>query len=418
MRRTAAPVAAAALGLAASLGATVHLHRSAAAALDRVLEERLRGAGETASALIAAEPVTPEALRGIMRSNGLENAYVLSPALQVVADATGPSDVPADLLRVDAARAARAFSGETSVAFAYAVGDAPIATGYFPVRSGRGTVDAVLALEAGASFAGARRGLASAFWIGVAVSVLGALALAAATLRWSGSEARRREAAERAARGDAVARMAAMVAHEIRNPIGTIRGSAELIRARSGTALGERDREALADVLAEVERLRRLTDDFLDLAREPALVPVVVDLAELSSDAARALARSHPDVSVHLDVPALRVRADPARVRQVLANLLVNAAQGGARAVEIAGALRDSVACLEVRDDGAGVPPDVRARLFDPFTSGRPGGTGLGLAISRRIVERHGGTLRLIATGDRGSTFALDLPIGEGQEPS
>jgi signal transduction histidine kinase len=195
-----------------------------------------------------------------------------------------------------------------------------------------------------------------------------------------------------------------------------IRGAAELIRTRSGAALGERDREALADVLAEVDRLRRLTDDFLDLAREPALVDASVDLAELAGDAARALARSHPDVSVRLDSPALSVRADPDRVRQVLANLLVNAAQSGARTVEIAGALRGSAARLEIRDDGGGVPQAVRDRLFDPFATGRPGGVGLGLAISRRIVERHGGSLSLAATGGGGSTFALELPAAGRRE--
>jgi signal transduction histidine kinase len=416
VRRTVAPVAAAVIGLAASLAATLHLHRSAAAALDRVLEERLRGAGETAAELVSGAPPAPEPLRAIMRSNELEGAYVLSRSLEILADATGPSGVRADLLRVDAARAARAFAGEPSTAFTYAVGDAPIATGYFPVRSARGTVDAVLALEAGASFADARRGLAGALWIGVAVSALGAIALAAAALRWSQGEARRRDTATRAARGDTLARMAAMVAHEIRNPIGMIRGAAELIRTRSGAALGERDREALADVLAEVDRLRRLTDDFLDLAREPALVDASVDLAELAGDAARALARSHPDVSVRLDSPALSVRADPDRVRQVLANLLVNAAQSGARTVEIAGALRGSAARLEIRDDGGGVPQAVRDRLFDPFATGRPGGVGLGLAISRRIVERHGGSLSLAATGGGGSTFALELPAAGRRE--
>ncbi|MGB8930357.1 MAG: ATP-binding protein, partial [Anaeromyxobacteraceae bacterium] len=223
----------------------------------------------------------------------------------------------------------------------------------------------------------------------------------------------RRLDGERAARGDALARMAAMVAHEIRNPIGTIRSAAELVAARSGPLLGERDREALGDVLGEVERLRRLTEDFLDLSREPGLAAVPVDLSELAADAVRGLSRTHPSVRVRLDVPALRATADQGRTRQVLANLLVNAAEAGATSVELTAVPADGAACVTLQDDGAGVDPALRERLFDPFVTGRASGTGLGLAISRRIVERQGGSLRNLPS-DRGARFELRLPLATG----
>jgi signal transduction histidine kinase len=332
----------------------------------------------------------------------------------MLADATGPSGGPADLLRVDTGRVARAFAGERSVAFAYAVGGVPVATGYFPVRGPDGAVRAVLALETGESFGAARERLRRALWVGVGLSALAALTLALGARRFARAEARSAAAGARAARGDALAQMGAMVAHEVRNPIGVIRGAVELVRARAGGALAPRDREALEDVLGEVERLRRLTEDFLDLAREPALSLASADLSELAADAARALARAHPVVAVRLEMPALSVRGDPSRLRQVLANLLENAAHAGARTITITGAAADGQARLVVADDGPGVDAAVRARLFDPFVSGRARGAGLGLAIARRIAERHGGALALAEAGPPGAAFALTLPLAHG----
>jgi signal transduction histidine kinase len=409
----AAALAATLLALAGALGATLFLHRAASSALDRVLEERLRGAGETAARLVAGRPPDPATLRALMAANELEGAYVLDPALTVLADATGPAGDRVDLLRVDPARVAAAAEGRSSVALSYAVGDHPIATGYFPVPGADGRPAAVLALEAGHAFLGSRAALRRALWVGVGVSLLGALALGALALRWLRLEARRRRDAERAARGDALARMGAMVAHELRNPLGVIRGAVELVQARSAAALGERDREALSDVLGEVERLRRLTEDFLDLAREPRLSSARVDLSATAAEAARGIAAAHPALAVSVEVPPLAVEGDAVRLRQVFANLLLNAAQAGARSVVLRGVADGASAVVEVHDDGPGVAPALRERLFDAFATGRPDGTGLGLAVSRRIAERHGGELRHVA-GGRGATFLLRLPLAGG----
>lgn len=408
--RITAPAVAALLGLMGSLGVTLYLQGAAGDALDRVLEERLRGAGETAAGMLARGQPDAEAVRAVMAANGLEGAYVVGPGLTVLADATGPSGGTVDLLRIDAARAGAAFAGTQSVAFGWQLGEVRIATGYFPIRDAGGKVVAVLALEAGQAFGAARETLRQALAVGVVLSLVGAVALALAAISWSRVEAQRRLDAERAARGEALGRMAAMVAHEIRNPIGVIRSAAELVGARSGPMLGERDRAALADVLGEVDRLRRMTEDFLDLSREPRLEATSVDVAELAADAARGLSRTHPSVAVSVDVPSLRVRADPGRTRQVLANLLVNSAQAGATSVALSAAAAEGEVRLALQDDGAGIDPTLRARLFDPFVTGRAGGTGLGLAISRRIMERQGGTLMSLPS-ERGARFEVRLPL-------
>lgn len=409
MNRVAVALVAGLLAFAGSLAAIFQLHRSAAAALDRVLEERLRGAGDTAARLFGARLPAAAELKALMDANELEGAYVLDGRLVVLADATGPAGERADLLRVEPERVRAALAGRPTVALSYAVGDHPVATGYFPL--GRPEGDTVLALEAGRGFLSARAALARALWAGVALSALGALALAALALRFTRAETSRRRAAEAAARGDALARMGAMVAHELRNPLGVIRGAVELVEARTGPALGARDREALADVLGEVERLRRLTDDFLDLAREPRLVLARVDLAELAAEAARGVTAAHPSLSVRVDVPPLMVDGDSHRLAQVLSNLLLNAAQAGARSVALSGSTDGAAARLEIRDDGPGVDPSIADRLFEVFATARAGGTGLGLAVSRRIVERHSGVLRHLADGRPGAAFEVRLPL-------
>ena len=408
------PLVAGLLGLAGTLGATLYLHRAANQALDRVLEERILGAGETAAEMVGRSVPSTATLRAVMDANQLEGILLLAPDLTVLADATGVAGRRADLLRVDRGRVKGALAGRASLAFSYAVGSVRIATGYFPVRGPDGTVRAVLALEGGQALAGARSGLRRALWGGIALSAVVALALGFVAFRWARGEEHRRVAAALAAKGEAVSRMAAMVAHEIRNPLGTIRGSAELVRARSGERLPEPDREALGDILGEVERLRRLTEDFLDLAGSRPLSVEAVNVGEVAEEAGRALGRTHPGPAVEVSLPALVVAADPGRLRQVFANLFANAAQAGATRLEVTGRLDGALAEIDVRDDGPGIDPAVRDRLFDPFATGRKAGTGLGLAICRRIVEAHAGTIDVVPGDGPGTTFRVRLPLSQG----
>ncbi len=414
MNRALLPLVAGLLGLAGALGATLYLHQAANAALDRVLEERILGAGDTAAEMVGRSIPSDVTLRAVMTANQLEGVALLDRDLTVLADATGAKGHRADLLRVDRARVEQALRGHSSLAFSYSVGAVRIATGYFAVRGPDGSIRAVLTVEGGQALAGARDHLRRALWGGVALSALVAAALAFVASRWARGEDHRREAATLAAKGDAVSRMAAMVAHEIRNPLGTIRGATELVRARCGGSLSSADGEALGDILEEVERLRRLTDDFLDLAGSRPLASVPVDVAEVAEEAGRALAHAHPDVSVTVGLQRGLVAADPGRLRQVFANLFANAAQAGARRITVDGHAEDRLFHVAVRDDGPGIDAGLRERLFDPFATGRKDGTGLGLAICRRIVEAHGGRIEVAESAGPGATFRMQLPLIRG----
>jgi signal transduction histidine kinase len=411
LRGTLAPIAAASIGLVGSLAATLSLYHTAASALDRSLEERLRGAGESAAAVLAGSSPEPQRLRAIMRANGLDAVYVFDRKLRVVADASGPSGQRVDLLRLDVGRVEAAFAGAASVAPGYAFGTLTVMTGYFPIGAG-GAETSVLVLEAGKAFVAPHARVARARDIGISLSILSALGLALMVGRWTRAERHRREAVAGAARGEALSRVAAMAAHEIRNPLGVIRATIDLMRERSGERLSERDRRDLDSIGGEVERLHRLTQDLVDLAADRPLALAATSIATLLTESARSTEAGFPGIRVSCDIaPLPALQADPTRLRQVFANLLTNAAQAQ-REGEIrvrAESDRDSVRIV-VSDDGPGIPDDLRDNLFDLYFTTKSAGTGLGLAIARRFVERHGGTLVYLQDGTPGASFQVTLP--------
>jgi signal transduction histidine kinase len=216
----------------------------------------------------------------------------------------------------------------------------------------------------------------------------------------------------------------ASVSHELRTPITSIRGYAEALA--DGAATGPRADEALAVIHAEANRLERLVQDVMDLARlgakEFRLEPAAVDLADTLADAVRALAPRAAEAGVALsaDAPApLRTVTDSARVRQIVSNLVENALRvtpsggtvGVSGAVEPGGAL-----AIEVHDTGPGIAPEdlphtfERSYLWTRSKAVREVGTGLGLAIVRELATALGGTLSVSSVAGRGSTFRLILP--------
>ncbi|MEV5430341.1 HAMP domain-containing sensor histidine kinase [Streptomyces sp. NPDC052701] len=220
-------------------------------------------------------------------------------------------------------------------------------------------------------------------------------------------------------------RFVADASHELRTPLMSVRGYADLFQYAAANAPGERDGH-LARLRAEAARMGVLLDDLLLLARldaaevEAPLRPEEADLAELVRQAADAFRASHPDhpLTVTCGSGPLRLRLDPQRIRQVLDNLLTNAAvhtPPGTR-VRAEVAVASGAARVRVSDAGPGIPPEDRERVFDRFyrvdeaRSRDRGGSGLGLAVARSLVRAHGGTIEL-GGGPGATVFTVCLPL-------
>lgn len=227
------------------------------------------------------------------------------------------------------------------------------------------------------------------------------------------TELRQMEAAvKRAEQLAAVGRLAAGIAHEIRNPLAAISGSIELL-AQSLDHQRSEDRELMSIVLREVERLNGLITQLLEFARPRTLELARVDLGSLLGEIVRVFAHDKRlgEAAVELDAPSLFIDADPEKLRQVMWNLLRNAAEAApGQPIAVAVAAEPRVVRLTVRDRGAGIPAEHRERLFEPFFSTKEGGTGLGLATVHRIVEEHGGSIEIECPPSGGTLVVVRLP--------
>jgi two-component system, NtrC family, sensor histidine kinase PilS len=228
----------------------------------------------------------------------------------------------------------------------------------------------------------------------------------------------------RAERLESVAALSASLAHEIRNPLASIRSSVEQL-ARSRHA--DEDERFLAGLIVrESDRLSRLLSEFLDFARVRATRFDPLDLHAVVTAVVR-LIRAHPecraDATIAIEGRRTMVDGDEDLLHRVVANLVLNAVQvatGPARvtvsvaavtAAEIPhGTNMEHAVRLQVRDSGPGIPEDIRERLFEPFVSGRSGGSGLGLAIVQRAVQAHHGLVLVDSTPGAGTTFTIFLP--------
>ena len=216
--------------------------------------------------------------------------------------------------------------------------------------------------------------------------------------------------------------LAAGVAHEIRNPLTAIK--ARLYTQTRGLKPGSPERVDAEMIGQEIQRLERIVKGFLTFARPAEPEFVVVPAAQALRDARDLLAPQLEQRGIDLrlapnDAP-LPVRVDPQQIKQVLINLIQNAADatgtGGTITLQARAGTRPSphgsvpAVILEVADTGTGIPPEVQKRLFDPFFSTKETGTGLGLAIAARIVEKHGGALQYQTRVNHGTVFGVVLP--------
>lgn len=214
--------------------------------------------------------------------------------------------------------------------------------------------------------------------------------------------------------------VAQRIAHEIKNPLTPIQLSAQRLRRRLGDRGQEERRlveECTGTIIQEVEGLKHLVDEFSRFARMPALAPRPTDLGRLLEGVVALYRESHPALQLKTllapDLPPVEV--DPDQIKRAALNLVDNAVE----AVSGAGEVLLETAFLEearrvqlaVADDGVGIPPEDKDKLFLPYFSTKRSGTGLGLAIVHQIVTEHGGRIWAEDNHPRGSRFVIELPV-------
>jgi len=221
-----------------------------------------------------------------------------------------------------------------------------------------------------------------------------------------------------------VGRLAAGVAHEIRNPLSSIKGFATYFRERYGDVPA--DARTATIMIQEVDRLNRVVGQLLEFSRPIVLLPRPVRVEQLLADSLRVIeaqaAEKHVTVEMSADRPGETVNLDVDRLSQVLLNLYLNAleamADGGTLAVRAA--VSPDGAGLEIRvsDTGCGIRPEDLPQIFEPYFTTRSSGTGLGLAIAHNILEAMGGTISVASRLASGSTFTVRIPSAPQRRPA
>ena len=411
------------------------LYRGARERLDTAFGQRLAGIAVTTTQLVDATKIVDWSLdpdepidylwlvtrfEEIRRSNDLGELSLCDPNGFVIISAAGrtPRGELNGFWELDRAAVDLARAGIPSTTALYQAGPLYQKSAHAPVFDTDGEVVAVVSAEAAVDFfdtlATLRDGAITTGGIVVAFLFLSGLAL----VRLHRSQERARESLVRQENLAAMGRMTAGIAHEIRNPLGVIRGA--------GQHLDRRLREAgIEDPMAgfipdEVDRLDRILSGYLSFGRGGETDHERLDLADVVRRTVRNLQDEfdRARITIAVDLPTLTVEGDPQRLQQILLNLLLNArdAMPDGGTIAIGGHEIARTVVLTVTDEGAGLGGQDPERLFTAFETGKEKGSGLGLAVSRQIAEAHGGTLVLRSRTDRAGAIAtLTLPAaGDG----
>jgi PAS domain S-box-containing protein len=231
------------------------------------------------------------------------------------------------------------------------------------------------------------------------------------------SDITQRKAAEERLREQAalarIGQMAAVVAHEVKNPLAGIKGVMQVLASRR--VAGDPEQAVMADVISRIDALNDLIHDMLLFARPRALRIQPIDVAALLDQTVDAL-RKDPaaaQVEVDLQLAPVTLQGDAELLKAVFLNLLLNAAQamGGRGRIQVSVAAAGRGCRIEVSDNGPGIASEIREQIFEPFFTTKSRGGGLGLPIARRTIELHGGTLALQSTPAAGTSIHIELPL-------
>lgn len=214
----------------------------------------------------------------------------------------------------------------------------------------------------------------------------------------------------------AIGGLAAGVAHEIRNPLSSIKGIASYYKSKFED--GSQDREMAGVMIEEVDRLSRVISELLEFARPATLNLKSTDVNQLLEHAVRLIqaeaAAQKVEVRRRLSPEPVTARVDPDRLTQCFLNLYLNALQAmedGGRLTIVSAVEAGDRVVIDIKDTGPGIAAKDMGQIFDPYFTTKPKGTGLGLAIVHKIVEAHRGQIKVRSTTGQGTVFSLTLPL-------
>lgn len=364
-------------------------------------------------------PSLRDVLNGVHSENQLQGVYLVDENYKVFASSRNifPYGERLTFLEEDSAAVAQAAAGIPAVASMQVLEGNRFKSAYAPVLGPLRDVVAIVVVQASADFFDLlglfQRGLIIGGVVGIALA-----GLLSAFMFWAiALLVKTHESLRQSERLAAMGQMAATVAHEIRNPLGIIKSTADVLNSKYNSK--ENPDELFEFIPSEVRRLNRLVSDFLIFARDREIQPLANDLLNTVKKSLSSLEDEIRGANIKLqtefdDLPA--VQHDEDAVNQVLLNLTLNGIQamngGGEMAVRVKQDSRKgrTLARVEVQDSGCGIDGDLE-KIFEPFYTTKTSGSGLGLAICKRLVEKHGGWIEVESEKGRGTTIRVFLPV-------
>ncbi len=390
--------------------------------------KRLLSVAEAADAAVGSfvrrkspQQVIDSMLWRIRESNHLEEIVILDGDGRVMASTWGASrGTPSSVFATSPDVVRRAFQTGKEQKESISILGVPYRRVYYPIKH-EGSVLGVLFIDAYDTLPEALEAIERPFWLGIAASFAGALALGVLMMGLTRLlEKTRREilSIERLA---TAGELAASIAHEVKNPLSTILSTTQLLQLDE--TMAKESRDFLQAIEEEVRRATDHLDSFLDLARDMPLKCSREDIREIVSSTAELFAakgrQAGVEVRTILPPDPLHADVDRRKLRQVLANLLLNSVEaltgrtGGFITITASRTGEPESVTIEIKDNGPGVPEDIQDTVFEPFFSTKQSGTGLGLAQARQVIGRHGGTIELSSSPGKGTLVTLKLRAAE-----
>ncbi len=347
----------------------------------------------------------------IKENNNLQDIYILSPTLETIIDVPTGINPEISQRSPDRQLVNQALNGQTVTGELQSLGDQRFLTAITPLIDANNMITGLLVVEVPADFFDMLDQFDRGLLIFSFLNVVLILSVAFFLFRSIRRVLNLQELVKNQEHLVQLGEMAASVAHEIRNPLGIIKGANSLIQKKYGS---QQD-EVFSYIPAELERLNKLIEDFLSFARSREIRIQQINLKDLITKLQLGFSEHNRLKFQHEiaeDLPFLNTDGDA--LEQILLNILKNSVQAcsndGKICIKCEMELKKRVK-IQITDNGSGIPEKIHDRIFDPFFTTREEGSGLGLAISKRLIEQLGGSIDVESTPDQGTKVTVLLPI-------